>query len=113
MLLAHKVALDPNPAQRMYFARAAGVARVAYYWAAAEWRAQHKAGGRRWKDLLRRRPVGMQHGLCEGCDGRDEYPYPRNDVPDREDVAERGLGREVPIAHGGDRHDREVSRIEQ
>ena len=45
MLLAHKVALDPNPTQRMYLARAAGVARVAYNSAAAEWQAQHKAGG--------------------------------------------------------------------
>ena len=31
--------------------------------------------------LLRRRLVGAQRGLCQGCDGRDEYPYPRNDDP--------------------------------
>ena len=29
MLLAHKIALDPNTAQRLYFARAAGTARFA------------------------------------------------------------------------------------
>jgi hypothetical protein len=29
MLLAHKIALDPNAAQRLYFARAAGTGRLA------------------------------------------------------------------------------------
>ena len=33
MLLAHKIALDPNAAQRLYFARAAGTARFAWNWA--------------------------------------------------------------------------------
>ncbi|MBV8108454.1 MAG: helix-turn-helix domain-containing protein [Hyphomicrobiales bacterium] len=41
MLLAHKIALDPNAAQRVYFARAAGTARHAYNWALAEWRKQY------------------------------------------------------------------------
>ena len=44
---------------------------------------------------------------------KDEYPNPRNNVPDREDLAERGMGCEVPIADCGDRHDRKVSRIKQ
>ena len=44
MLLAHKIALDPNRAQRVYFVRAAGVARFAYNWALAEWQQQYKAG---------------------------------------------------------------------
>ena len=39
MLLAHKIALDPNAAQRMYFARASGTARFAYNWAFGEWQA--------------------------------------------------------------------------
>jgi hypothetical protein len=30
VLLAHKIALDPNVAQRLYFAQAAGTARFAY-----------------------------------------------------------------------------------
>jgi putative transposase len=45
MLLAHKIALDPNTAQRLYFARAAGTARFAYNWALAEWQKQYKAAG--------------------------------------------------------------------
>ena len=44
MLLAHKTALDPNRAQRLYFARAAGVARFDYNWALGEWQPQYKAG---------------------------------------------------------------------
>jgi putative transposase len=46
MLLAHKIALDPNAAQRLYFARAAGTARFAWNWALGEWKNQYKAGGK-------------------------------------------------------------------
>lgn len=41
---AHKIALDPCKAQRLYFAKAAGVARFAYNWALAEWKRQYEAG---------------------------------------------------------------------
>ncbi|MDD2729799.1 RNA-guided endonuclease TnpB family protein [Malikia sp.] len=43
MLIAHKIALDPNNAQATYLARAAGVARFAYNWALAEWQRQYEA----------------------------------------------------------------------
>lgn len=43
MLIAHKIALDPNNAQATYFARACGVARFAYNWALAEWQRQYEA----------------------------------------------------------------------
>jgi len=43
MLMAHKIALDPNNAQATYFARASGVARFAYNWARAEWERQYQA----------------------------------------------------------------------
>lgn len=43
MILAHRIALDPNNAQATYFARAAGVARFAYNWALAEWGRQYEA----------------------------------------------------------------------
>jgi len=46
VLLAHKVALDPNVAQRIYFARAAGTARFACNRALKEWKRQYKAGER-------------------------------------------------------------------
>ena len=54
MLLAHKIALDPNAAQRMYFARAAGIARFAYNWALGEWQRKYKAGGKPSEVSLRR-----------------------------------------------------------
>ncbi|MCX7691994.1 RNA-guided endonuclease InsQ/TnpB family protein [Tepidimonas taiwanensis] len=43
MLIAHKIALDPNNVQATYFAKAAGVARFAYNWALAEWKRQYEA----------------------------------------------------------------------
>jgi putative transposase len=43
MLIAHRIALDPNNAQATYFARASGVARFAYNWALAEWKRQYEA----------------------------------------------------------------------
>lgn len=46
MLLAHKIALSPNAAQRLYFARAAGTARFAWNWALAEWQRQYAEGGK-------------------------------------------------------------------
>ena len=43
MLIAHKIALDPNNVQATYFARAAGTARFAYNWALAQWQRQYEA----------------------------------------------------------------------
>jgi putative transposase len=43
MLMAHKIALNPNDVQATYFARAAGTARFAYNWALAEWQRQYEA----------------------------------------------------------------------
>jgi putative transposase len=43
MLIAHKIAFDPNDVQRTYFARASGTARFAYNWALAEWGKQYEA----------------------------------------------------------------------
>ncbi|WP_249355545.1 transposase [Chloracidobacterium aggregatum] len=43
MIIAHRIALDPNNAQATYFARACGVARFAYNWALAEWQRQYEA----------------------------------------------------------------------
>jgi putative transposase len=43
MLIAHKIALNPNNKQRTYFFKAAGVARFAYNWALAEWSRQYAA----------------------------------------------------------------------
>ena len=42
MLIAHRVALDPNNTQATHLARAAGTARFAYNWALAEWKRQYE-----------------------------------------------------------------------
>lgn len=43
MLIAHKIALDPNNVEATYLARAAGTARFAYNWALAQWGRQYQA----------------------------------------------------------------------
>lgn len=43
MIVAHKIALDPNNVQATHFAKAAGTARFAYNWALAEWQRQYEA----------------------------------------------------------------------
>jgi len=44
MILAHRIQLVPNAAQRDYFARAAGTARRVWNWALAEWQRQANVG---------------------------------------------------------------------
>jgi len=54
MLRVHKIKLDPNRAQAIYFAKACGVARHAYNWALATWKAQYEAGEKPNEAALRR-----------------------------------------------------------
>ena len=54
MLKAHKVRLNPNLEQRIYFARSCGVARVAYNWALFQWEKQYKEGGKPSEMALRK-----------------------------------------------------------
>ena len=44
MIRAHKIRLNPIPAQATYFARAAGTSRFVWNWALAEWNRQYAAG---------------------------------------------------------------------
>lgn len=41
MILAHKIALDPNEEQAIYFARSCGVSRFAWNWALAHWQQEY------------------------------------------------------------------------
>lgn len=43
MLIAHKIALDPNNVQATYLKKACGVARYAYNWALEQWGKQYEA----------------------------------------------------------------------
>jgi putative transposase len=60
MLLAHKIAFDPNAAQRLYFARGAGTARFAWNWALDEWRKQYATGGKPSEFSLNRQLNGIK-----------------------------------------------------
>ena len=72
MIIAHKIALDPNNAQATYFARACGVARFAYNWALDEWQRQYEA----WK-ADNSRPKPSQAALRRQLNAikREQFPW--------------------------------------
>ena len=72
MIIAHKIALDPNNVQATYFARAAGTARFAYNWALAEWKRQYEA----WK-LDNSLPKPSQAALRRQLNSikREQFPW--------------------------------------
>jgi putative transposase len=72
MLIAHRIALDPNNAQATYFARAAGTARFAYNWALAEWKRRYEA----WK-LDNSQPKPSQAALRRQLNAlkREQFPW--------------------------------------
>lgn len=72
MLIAHKIALDPNNVQATYLARAAGTARFAYNWALAEWQRQYEA----WK-LDSSQPKPSQAALRRQLNAmkREQFPW--------------------------------------
>lgn len=72
MLIAHRIALDPNNVQATYFARAAGTARFAYNWALAEWKRQYEA----WK-LDSSQPKPSQAALRRQLNAmkREQFPW--------------------------------------
>lgn len=61
MILAHRIALDPNDMQRTYFAKACGTARFAYNWALAEWARLLSAGEKPNEGALRRALNAIKH----------------------------------------------------
>jgi len=72
MLIAHKIALDPNNAQATYFARAAGTARFAYNWALTEWQRQYEA----WKaDNSLQKPSEAALRRQLNALKREKYPW--------------------------------------
>ena len=72
MLMAHKIALDPNNVQATYFARAAGTARFAYNWALAEWQRQYQA----WKaDTGRAKPSQLALRRQLNARKREQFPW--------------------------------------
>lgn len=54
MIIAHKIALDPNNAQETFFRKSAGCARFAFNWGLEQWQAQYQAGQTPSEGALRR-----------------------------------------------------------
>jgi putative transposase len=71
MLIAHRIALDPNNMQATCFARAAGTARFAYNWALAEWKRQYEA----WK-ADNSQPKPSQAALRRQLNALKREPFP-------------------------------------
>jgi putative transposase len=72
MLMAHRIALDPNNAQTTHLLRAAGTARFAYNWALSEWTRQYEA----WK-ADHTLPKPSQHALRRQLNAikRERFPW--------------------------------------
>lgn len=66
MILSHKIALDPNLAQRKYCAQGAGTARFAWNWALHEWKAAYEAGEKVTEGGLRKKLNAIK---------RQEFPW--------------------------------------
>ena len=72
MLIAHKIALDPNNVQATYFLKASGTARFAYNWALAEWQRQYEA----WKqDSSLPRPTQAALRRQLNSVKREQFPW--------------------------------------
>lgn len=72
MMLAHKIALNPNNKQATYFAQAAGTARFAYNWALAEWQSQYEA----WKaDNTLTKPTHFALNRQLNAIKREQFPW--------------------------------------
>jgi putative transposase len=72
MMIAHKVALNPNNKQATHFAQAAGVARFAYNWALTEWQSQYEV----WKtDNTLKKPSQMALRRQLNAMKRDQFPW--------------------------------------
>lgn len=72
MILAHRIQLDPTAKQRIYFAKAAGTARLVWNWSLAEWNEQCGA------ENVETYQYGFAGRACSKClppaKRRDEFP---------------------------------------
>ncbi|MGA7748665.1 MAG: RNA-guided endonuclease TnpB family protein [Gallionella sp.] len=73
MLIAHRIALNPNKAQALYLARAAGTARFAFNWALGEWKRQ----AQEWWESGKTAPFPSEISLRKQFNAvkREQYPW--------------------------------------
>ena len=72
MILAHRIALDPNNGHATYLARAAGTARFAYNWALGEWKRQYEANK---ADQTQPKPSQMALRRQLNAIKREQFPW--------------------------------------
>ncbi len=83
MILAHRIALDPNRHQREQFARAAGCARFTWNWSLAVWQRQYEAGEKPTAGKLKR-----QFNTIKG----EQFPWIYDSPKDANQQVFRQLG---------------------
>ena len=78
MILAHRIQLDPTAKQRIYFAKAAGTARMVWNFALAEWNAQYEVGGKPKATEIKRYFNSFKYEQWPWLDGihRDAHSQP-------------------------------------
>lgn len=72
MLISHKIVLQPNNRQRTYFAKACGVARLAYNWALDNWQKQYQAHQEN-NDLPKPSEMALRRQL--NAIKREQFPF--------------------------------------
>ena len=98
MIVAHKIALDPNNIQETSFRQAAGVARLAYKWALDQWQQQYIA----WKDaptLPKPSAAALRRQL--NSLKRDAFPWMLEVTKNAPQMAIIPLGRAFQNVFGG------------
>ena len=89
MILAHKIALDPNDVQETYFRKAVGTARFAYNWALSEWQRQYDA----WTaDSAANKPSDAALRRQLNAIKRNEFPWMLEITKNAPQMAIRHLG---------------------
>ena len=89
MLIAHKIALEPNNVQATYFARTSGTARFAYNWALTEWQNQYEAYK---EDTSKPRPSEAALRRQLNAIKREQFPWMLEVTKNAPQMAIRQLG---------------------
>lgn len=80
---SHRIQLDPTDKQLTYFAKASGVARLAYNWGLAEWKKQYAIGGKPSERSIRRYFNSIKD---------DKFPFVREVTKCASEAALKNLG---------------------
>lgn len=74
MLIAHRIALVLNNAERTYLSKCCGCSRLAWNWALTEWERQYRAGEKPNALALKKQFNAVKYGLFPFLDEISQYP---------------------------------------